>query len=31
MTGAIAKWDAFELTLEGPADGNPYLDVALVE
>jgi hypothetical protein len=23
------KWDVFELTLEGPSDGNPYLDVAL--
>ena len=23
------KWDIFELTLEGPADGNPFLDVEL--
>jgi hypothetical protein len=25
---SIAKWDFFELALPGPADGNPYLDVA---
>jgi len=23
------KWDIFELTLNGPADGNPFLDVTL--
>ena len=23
------KWDIFELTLEGPSDGNPFLDVTL--
>lgn len=24
----VAKWDVFEASFEGPADGNPYLDVA---
>ena len=24
---AVEKWDVFELTLKGPADGNPFLDV----
>lgn len=26
----IAKWAVFELTMRGPADGNPFLDVDLV-
>jgi hypothetical protein len=25
----VEKWDMFELNLEGPRDGNPYLDVGL--
>lgn len=25
----IAQWDIFELRLDGPADGNPYLEVSL--
>lgn len=29
MTNNIAKWDFVELTLNGPAEGNPYLDVSL--
>src|SRR5882757_9509835 len=28
-TAAIHKYDIFELTLKGPAEGNPYLDVTL--
>lgn len=26
---AVEKWDVFELTLEGPADGNPFTEVEL--
>jgi hypothetical protein len=29
VTDNIAKWDCFELTLNGPPGGNPYLDVSL--
>lgn len=29
MTDTIARWDVFEHTLNGPADGNPYVDVEL--
>ena len=29
MTATTAKWDIFELVLQGPADGNPFVDVAL--
>ncbi|WDQ97943.1 DUF5060 domain-containing protein [Devosia sp. J2-20] len=29
MTDNIAKWDFFDLVLEGPSAGNPYLDVSL--
>jgi hypothetical protein len=29
MTVMIEKWDYFELSLKGPADGNPFLDVEL--
>jgi len=25
----VARWDFFELTLSGPSNGNPYLDVTL--
>jgi hypothetical protein len=28
-TAAIHKYDIFELTLQGPAEGNPFLDVTL--
>lgn len=28
-SGPIEKWDAFEVVLEGPQDGNPFLDVEL--
>lgn len=28
MKPAIAKWDCFEASFAGPADGNPYLDVS---
>ena len=27
--GSIEQWDMFELTLTGPSDGNPFLDVSL--
>ncbi len=26
---AVEKWDVFELTLDGPADGNPFVEVEL--
>lgn len=26
---AVEKWDVFEVTLAGPADGNPFVDVEL--
>lgn len=26
---AVEKWDVFELTLEGPAEGNPFIEVGL--
>ena len=26
---AVEQWDIFELSLNGPQDGNPFLDVAL--
>ena len=29
MTASVAKWDVFEIVLEGPRTGNPYLDVTL--
>ncbi|GLQ54309.1 DUF5060 domain-containing protein [Devosia nitrariae] len=29
MNATIARWDMFELELEGPTDGNPYLEVSL--
>ncbi len=25
----VEKWDVFEITLNGPADGNPYMDIEL--
>ena len=25
----VAKWDIFEASFEGPAEGNPYVDVTL--
>ncbi|HMB63263.1 MAG TPA: DUF5060 domain-containing protein [Eudoraea sp.] len=25
-TRTVERWDVFELTLQGPADGNPYMD-----
>jgi uncharacterized protein DUF5060/uncharacterized protein DUF5605/uncharacterized protein DUF4038 len=28
-TVAVAQWDVFEITLHGPSDGNPFLDVKL--
>lgn len=27
--GKAAKWDVFEIALQGPADGNPYTDIQL--
>ncbi|MFW6268900.1 MAG: DUF5060 domain-containing protein [Bacillota bacterium] len=27
MTQKVEKWDIFEVTLEGPKEGNPFLDV----
>ena len=29
FTEHAAKWDVVEITLDGPSEGNPYLDVAL--
>ena len=26
---SVEQWDVFEVTLKGPADGNPFIDVAL--
>jgi hypothetical protein len=28
-SGSIARWDAFELSLNGPSSGNPFIDVTL--
>lgn len=28
-SGNVEKWGVFELSLEGPAEGNPYLDVTV--
>jgi hypothetical protein len=28
-TGHVAQWDRFELVLDGPSHGNPFVDVAL--
>ncbi|MGE7368924.1 DUF5060 domain-containing protein [Neorhizobium sp. NPDC001467] len=27
MTEQVSRWDVFEYTVEGPSEGNPYLDV----
>lgn len=27
--GTVGKWDIFEVTLEGPTEGNPFLDVQI--
>ncbi len=29
MTNTVEKWSVFELELEGPDEGNPYLDIEL--
>jgi len=29
MTGTVAQWDVFEASFNGPAGGNPFLDVEL--
>ncbi|MFL7811211.1 MAG: DUF5060 domain-containing protein, partial [Anaerolineae bacterium] len=25
----VERWDIFELSLDGPQDGNPFIDVSL--
>ena len=27
MTESVERWDVFELALDGPKEGNPFLDV----